>query len=639
MPRVLVLDDNERNLRILRSTLAPLGYEMLAIADGDRLRLEMRDQPPDLLLVSSDLAQGSGLDIARDAYADAERPVPVLVWSSYHSADALKVLAPVELMLAGVMTSPLDPGELVRLATMIAPPRDAAQAVAFIADLASDAGPVTVRLPEPDGTHDLSQTPVARLMIAVDHHDWSGLLELHLGATESVQLWFEMGQLTLASSSQGRDLIHTAQDDGRLRGVPVPEVPIKNLEEEAGLLMALRAIGMHEVEDLEARTAMRLVRHVLEAPRGRGVATAELEPPDAFSSPLALMPLLVQSVRASMALGPGHGIQAHPDSVLIVRLPSSDIMSSWALPDDQLAVIEQLRKAHNREISLDQFERVAEAAGLDPAVTRATLRLLKELGYVQFCGRPFDRPTTDSLDAFVAQLHRFARTDHFGVLGIKAGTSDKAVKQALHDLSRKVHPDVAFGQHPRVVETANALYARAQEAYEALKSADARKQYKEQAAETETVNSRRRSPERAKVAIIQGRSALKRKRYDEALAAFRDAHLEDPENLECRVLHGWTTYLQDPENNVRKGTNSIKRVINEHRGYAPAWYYLARVSLLEKDHDQARKYLAKALDADPKHVEAAREMRLLERRGLGSRDEGAGEGKGRRLFSRFRGGS
>ncbi len=142
MPRVLVLDDNERNLRILRSTLAPMGYEMLAISDGDRLRLEMRDQTPDLIRVCADVAQGSGMGIIRDGYADADKPVPVLAWSSYHTPDALREIAPVELMIAGFMSMPLDPGDLVRLVTMTAPPRDAAQALAFINDLALDAGPI-----------------------------------------------------------------------------------------------------------------------------------------------------------------------------------------------------------------------------------------------------------------------------------------------------------------------------------------------------------------------------------------------------------------------------------------------------------------------------------------------------------------
>lgn len=634
MPRILVVENHERTLRVLSNTLARLGYELLALEDTERLRLEMRDKAPDLILASADLAQGSGLDIVRDAYSEAPTPVPVLAWSSYHPPDALKELAPVELQLGGLMSSPLDPGELVRLAVLLVPPPDPALAVAFIADLAADASPVGAIPPEPDGTYDLARTRVAHLLTAVDHHDWTGSIEAHISATESCTLWFEMGQLTFARSSRGRDLVETAIEEDRVRGTLVPQVPLKNLEEEAGLLMALRAIGMHEREALERSTAVRLVSSVLNASRGRAIAVADEEPPDGFTDPLPVVPLVIDCLQQQ--LGAGGQLDAHPESVVVVKLPPREHLDSWALKGSQEAVIEHLARAHNREISLEQFERVAVADGLDPETVGGTLRLLEVMGYVQFCGRPFPRPTTERLDEFVATLHRYARSDHFGVLGVKPRADGKSLRQAMLQLSKKYHPDTTFGEHVRVVETANAVYQRIQEAWEVLKNEDSRKAYAAEAGgQAKAEGPARGNPERAKVALVQGRGFLRSKRYEEAVGAFRDAKLEDPANRDARILFAWATYLADPTQ-PRKATNDLKRMINEDRKWADAWHYLGRITLLLKDPQQARKYFASALEADPQHTEATRELARIDRRQGTTQGADARKEKPRGLLSRFR---
>lgn len=633
MPRILVVDNHERTLRVLRSTLAPLGYELLALQDVERLRLEMRDQAPALILASADLFEGAGLDIVRDAYSETEEPVPVLAWSSHHPPETLKELAPVELMLGGLLTAPLDPGELVRMTVMLVPPPDPAQAVGFIADLAADSNPTGARQPEPGGSYDLARTRPAHLFTAVDQHDWSGMIELHLSATESITFWFEMGQLVFARSARGRDLVQTAIEEDRVRGTMVPDVPLRNLEEEAGLLMALRAIGMHEREGLERRAACRLLGQVLHARRGRASARPDEVPEDEFAQPMPIVPLVLEALQAH--LNESGGLEAHPDSVLVVRLPPSGQLDSWAMSPAQRRVVARLARAHNREITLGQFQRVAVEE--DPAGAQeadGTLRLLQVLGYVQFCGRPFSQSTTERLDEFVSTLHRFSRSDHFGVLGVKPAADGKVLRRALRDLSKVYHPDTTFGEHARVQETANAVYARIQQAWEVLRNEDGRKAY---ADERKAAPAARRvgNPERAKVALVQGRSFLRSRRYDEARAAFRDARLEDPQSREARALHAWATYLAEPSK-PRAATNELKRMINEDRKHADAWFYLGRITLLLKESDQARRYFASAVEADPAHADAARELKRLERRdGLG---DGASErkDKARGLLSRFR---
>jgi len=608
--RILVFDTVARNVRVVTRTLGSLGYEIVAVEDPDRLKLEIRARPPDLILASADVLQGSGLDQVRDRYPECPEPVPVVAWSGYHDQDALKDLTPVQLMLGGVLAAPLDPGELVRLVTMLAPPDDAAAAVRAVADLASEV-PEGIRLDEPEGSRDLSKVSLPRMLCAIDFHDWSGCIRVQVEGGRSWSLFFELGQLVFATS-QDRDLVVTAQALGRLKQTVIPDYPLRGVEDEIGLLMALRGIGAHETEWIAEETAVRLVAEVLDAWDGSVDSIPGLEPPDLYPQPLPVVPLVLRSVRRSQTARGRHVLDAHPESVIVVRLPEDAVIRSWVLPETELAVIQQLTRARSREVTLLQLLRVV--AGEDEekrTLVEAMLRLLRQVGYVHFSGRPFAAEATERMEGFVRELHRLSRTDHFAALGVQRDAGDKEIRKALRDQSLKYHPDTLYDQHPRVLETASALQARVQEAYDVLKDPTARNQYRldlEENVEQVADNAA------AKVEIARGKIKLRHKRYDDAVRAFRDATLLDPDNVEARVQLAWTSFLADPSD-PRRTMGEMSRIVKEHDGHPDPWYYLGRLSLLQKDFGRARRYFKKAVGIDPDHVEATREMRLMDRRG------------------------
>ena len=637
--RILVFETVQRNIRVVNRTLGTLGYDITAVDDPDRLKLEIRAQPPDLILASADIKQGSGLDLVRDRYRECKTPPPVIVWSGYHDPDALKDLAPVQLLLGGVLASPLDPGELVRLVTMLAPPADPAAAVQVIADLASDV-PEGIRLEPPEGSRELGKTSLPRMLCAVDYHDWTGCIRVQVEGGRSWSLFFEMGQLVLASS-QDRDLVVTAQLLGRLKQTAIPDYPLRGIEDEIGLLMALRGIGAHETEWIAEETAVRLVAEVLDAWDGSVDSIPGLEPPDQFPQPLPVVPLVLRSVRQrSKSRGP-RVLDAHPDSVIVVRLPSDSMIRSWVLPETELAVIQQLTLARRREVTLAQLLRVVAGDDVDKrALVEALLALLQQVGYVHFSGRPFGAEATEKMEAFVQELHRLSRIDHFAALGIKPDAGEKEIRRALRDRSLQYHPDTLFDQHPRVLETASALQARIQEAYDILKDPDARDEYRHEIGES---GEQVADEAAAKVEMARGKIKLRHKRYDDAVKAFRDATLLDPDNVAAKVQLAWTRFLADPSE-PRRTMGEMSRIVKEHDGHPDPWYYLGRLSLLQKDFGRARRYFNKALGLAPEHVEASRELRLMDRRGQAvpnvdapDTEEEAEEKKPKGLLARLRG--
>jgi uncharacterized protein HemY len=193
-----------------------------------------------------------------------------------------------------------------------------------------------------------------------------------------------------------------------------------------------------------------------------------------------------------------------------------------------------------------------------------------------------------------------------------------------------------------VLETASALQARIQDAYDTLKDPKKREAYREEieGEHSETA----RDAQAALVEIARGKIKLRHKHYPEAVQAFRDATLFDPDNVEAQVQLAWTSFLADPSD-PRKTMGEMSTIVRKNDAHPDPWYYLGRLSLLQKDFGRARKYFKKALSVDANHVEANREVRLMDRRGqalpagevTAEEPDDKEKGKGKGLFARLRG--
>ena len=615
MARILLVDSHDRTIRTVESVLAAVGYEVV-VCDGDkeRLKLTLRANQPDLILVSADLQSGAVLDTLADRYRDCHAPVPIVAWSGYHKPAALKDLTPVELLLCGVMGAPVDPGELLRLVAMLAPPDDSGLVVRALADLVDDAGASGIRLEEPRGTKDLVKVSLPRMLCAVDYHDWTGCLRVET-ANLGAALFFEMGQLVLANTDGGKDLVRTAREEGRLVDVNVPDVPLRSVEDEIGLLMALRGIGMHETDWIVAKTAIRILSACIRAWDGVVKAIPGLQPPyGGYAEPMPVVPLLIHSVSATHREEHTRPVETHPDSVVVVRLPDEGTIASWALTGTEASVIDQLHKARGREIAFGQLIRVVGKG--DPEQERlveAVLSLLERIGYVSFSGPPWDEPTLARLKELVTELHRLAGADHFGVLGVDRDADEKQIREALRTRSLQFHPDRMYDAHSRVQETAAAIYAKVQGAYEVLRDEGKRDAYRsELEAGVDSTDM-----ELSKVAIARGKIRLRHKRYEDAMSDFREATLQDPGNAEAMVMLAWTRFLVSPEQ-VKRAMGELSKIVRKDEKIPDAWYYLGRLAILSKEYPRARRYFEKTLSLDAEHVQATRELRLMDRRGQGA---------------------
>jgi len=109
MIRVLVADDSETILLLMRTRLELAGYEVETAADGQEVTELMQSgvpgELPDLLLLDAMMPRKSGIDALRELRA-AGVDTPALIVSAHQ--DATDADAPSDLEVSGFVNKPID---------------------------------------------------------------------------------------------------------------------------------------------------------------------------------------------------------------------------------------------------------------------------------------------------------------------------------------------------------------------------------------------------------------------------------------------------------------------------------------------------------------------------------------------------
>ena len=106
MTRVLIADDSETILLLMRTRLEMEGYEVLTAADGvEVLETIGREGPFDILLLDAMMPRMSGFDALRELRA-AGHQTPALIVSAHQ--DEMDSGAPTDIAVQGYVTKPID---------------------------------------------------------------------------------------------------------------------------------------------------------------------------------------------------------------------------------------------------------------------------------------------------------------------------------------------------------------------------------------------------------------------------------------------------------------------------------------------------------------------------------------------------
>jgi two-component system response regulator MprA len=105
--RVLIADDSETILLLMRTRLEMEGYEVVTAADGVEVieLLHGPDPAPDILLLDAMMPRKSGIDALRELRAEGIE-TPVLIVSAHQ--DEMDAGAPSDVEVSGFITKPID---------------------------------------------------------------------------------------------------------------------------------------------------------------------------------------------------------------------------------------------------------------------------------------------------------------------------------------------------------------------------------------------------------------------------------------------------------------------------------------------------------------------------------------------------
>ncbi|MEP6469375.1 MAG: response regulator transcription factor [Chloroflexota bacterium] len=109
MPRILVVDDEPKIVRLVRDYLEHGGFDVLVARDGPEALMRARTERPDLVVLDLGLPGLDGLDVTRALRRDSAVP---LIMLTARDSETDKVLG-LELGADDYLTKPFSPRELV----------------------------------------------------------------------------------------------------------------------------------------------------------------------------------------------------------------------------------------------------------------------------------------------------------------------------------------------------------------------------------------------------------------------------------------------------------------------------------------------------------------------------------------------
>jgi len=112
MPRILVVDDDIKIVRLVRAYLEQAGYQVLTAHDGNAAMLLIRQERPDLVVLDLMMPNRDGWDVTRIVRGDEALTATPIIMLTARIDDTDKILG-LELGADDYITKPFNPREVV----------------------------------------------------------------------------------------------------------------------------------------------------------------------------------------------------------------------------------------------------------------------------------------------------------------------------------------------------------------------------------------------------------------------------------------------------------------------------------------------------------------------------------------------
>lgn len=206
--------------------------------------------------------------------------------------------------------------------------------------------------------------------------------------------------------------------------------------------------------------------------------------------------------------------------------------------------------------------------------------------------------------------------DHFLLLGIKPDAPLDVVRTAFYGLVRRIHPDLLHAVGLTANEESQRLMARLNEAYAVLSSPERRREYETQ---LQGVGGRSTTEDIVAAALTaeeryrRGHQALRRDALAEAQREFEAAFELKKDEGDYLAMVTWVRFCAAP--NQEAAAAAARQSFDRAARMAPESvvprFWLGRLERLLGRTQQALAHFRWVVEQDPRHAEAAAEIRVL----------------------------
>ena len=229
--------------------------------------------------------------------------------------------------------------------------------------------------------------------------------------------------------------------------------------------------------------------------------------------------------------------------------------------------------------------------------------------------------------------------DHFQALGIDRQASPALIRDAFFALVKNFHPDKISGiRDPEIARQADEVFRRLSEANAILSDPQQRSAYLKRLESGVSEADERQAVKaalEAEFAFQKGMAHYRKRAFRFALEEFSQAYELAPDEGEHKGWYGWALFC-DPRTDKEARLSEIKGLLTEAIRLAPksaaCHYFLGEVLLHEGQEKRAVASFNKALEINPNHIDAQRQLRLVEMR----KQRSPQKGEKKSLLDRFR---
>ncbi len=226
---------------------------------------------------------------------------------------------------------------------------------------------------------------------------------------------------------------------------------------------------------------------------------------------------------------------------------------------------------------------------------------------------PEDLALRDRLDD---RLARIKEQNHYQILGLVPGSPKDQVKKAYYQLAKEFHPDKYYDRTQEIRGLTDEIFSLITQAQAILTNDEERKKYDEFLRTGKTEDDMAREATNifnGEIAHQKGLTLLKKGDVKGAADQFRRALELNPAEAEYHIYVGWTQFrLATPESqDLQKAKEEIRKGLAANQRIAQGHYFLGMINKKEGREGEAREAFQKAIQCNPNHVDALREIRLM----------------------------